>query len=92
VPDTFAAVLRAQRTAAGLSRPALARRATLPAVTIHHFESGYIENPGGRSVAKLATALGVSADVLLAPFVCTPMDGHTASVAKTAGVDTSSGP
>jgi transcriptional regulator with XRE-family HTH domain len=75
---SFAAVLRERRCAAGLSRPQLARRATVPAVSIAHLEKGYVTNPGSRTVARLARALGVSPSVLLTPFVSAPVDTHAA--------------
>lgn len=71
MPSTLGEVLRTQRRAAGLSRRELCERSAVPAVTIRHIEAGIIPNPGARHIARLAGALCVSADELLAPF-CAP--------------------
>lgn len=58
-PPTFAARLRALRTAAGISAYELAKRSTVSKQMISQIETGQAV-PGWEIVCKLADALGVS--------------------------------
>jgi transcriptional regulator with XRE-family HTH domain len=74
--DIFAANLRRARLAAGLSQEALAQRADLNLGHVSRIERSERE-PGVRSVAKLAQALGISASVLFEGI-----DGHDRRTAR----------
>ena len=63
--DTFGDLLRAQRLAAGLTQEALAKVAGVPRSTIANLESGQ-GNPSLAVLVKVANALGVPIDELLA--------------------------
>lgn len=56
--------IRAIRESQNLTQDQLAELASLNRVTIAKYESGRIE-PGAKALARIADALGVSADVLL---------------------------
>lgn len=61
-----AATLVSVREAAGLTQAALAARSKVSRATIANLERGANANPTLDVITKLAVALGVTADVLLA--------------------------
>ena len=63
-PSDFGDVLRRLRAARSLSGRALARKATLTATAVSHFETGR-RVPVPAVVSKLADALGVPRELLL---------------------------
>lgn len=64
VENTFAVRLAKARQTRGLTQVALAQKAKLPASSISHFESKS-RRPSLDNLCRLATALGVSTDLLL---------------------------
>ena len=60
---SFGDHLRALREAAGLSRAELARKASVPASTLRHWEGGR-GMPGLPTLLRLAEALGVPVEQL----------------------------
>jgi transcriptional regulator with XRE-family HTH domain len=64
----IAANLTSRREAVGLSKSALARKARVGRATVQRLESGATEWSIG-TIRKLAVALGVHEDVLLAPVL-----------------------
>lgn len=59
-PESFAAVLRRLRAAAGFSLQGLAEKAGLSRQVIHNYENG--RRPSWDAVQQLAAALGVTTD------------------------------
>jgi len=65
-PEEFAAALRRERVAAGLSQSALARLADVEPSYIAHLEAGR-RLPSVTNLCAVANALGVSLDRLFMP-------------------------
>lgn len=57
--QTLADLVRDAREAKGLSQPALARLARLNVATIYRIETGQISRPHGKTVERIAKALGM---------------------------------
>lgn len=70
--------LRKLREAKGLSGYALANEAGVTATHVKAIEDGTTKSPTAGTLSKLATALGVTVDTLLAEPVITPGENHDA--------------
>ena len=73
---SFAKRLFELRTRQGLTQSELARKASMPAAAISHFERGY-RIPTAATLERLAEALGVSIDLLLGRAVAPQVSGAT---------------